>query len=128
MPHGWDGSEEMLLSSSTHCRQLPESKRVALCSWDIIIVTLQGIQATYSLANGLIGNGAFGATIALDSIFSPLAICGLFRLFAALWLTDDFVFSYVVPTNNHSPMLRIQSEPFPGFSSTSAPNSPALQS
>ena len=89
---GWDGSEEMVGRSRAYCTKLPDSSRATLLSGSSIktlIITLQGAQALYTLVEGL-KNGIYGSTVAIDSIFFPLAVFGLVRLSAALWLTDDY--------------------------------------
>jgi hypothetical protein len=77
--------------------RLPEHSRVALFSTDMlwtIIVTAQGASAMYSLIGGLTDKAYFNSTMGLDTVFFPLAVFGLLRLFPAFWLTDDFHFAY----------------------------------
>jgi hypothetical protein len=76
--------------------RLPEHSRVALFSTDMlwtIIVTAQGASAMYSLVGGLTGKAYFNSTMGLDTVFFPLAVFGLLRLFPAFWLTDDYHFA-----------------------------------
>ncbi|OTA92429.1 hypothetical protein M434DRAFT_21880 [Hypoxylon sp. CO27-5] len=98
--NGWDGSEEMVFRSLPYCTHLPEHSRVELISWEMgktIITTLQGIQPLHCLINILIGSMDVNIHMAVDDIFPVLALLGLLRLCAALWLTDDFVY-----TTSHS--------------------------
>ncbi|RDW74235.1 hypothetical protein BP5796_07677 [Coleophoma crateriformis] len=97
---GWDGSEEMMERSRRFCTHAPPRRRTAILSTDsakTIIISLQGAQALYSLVTGVlqyygIGNSSFDYTIAVDSLFSPLAVLGLLRLYAASWLTNDYFY------------------------------------
>jgi hypothetical protein len=91
---GWDGSEEMIQRSQDFCIQPPNKNRINLVSKSMvltIIVALQGGQALYSFLSGL--HAYFSYQIALSTLFFPLAILGLVRLPAALWLTNDFVYA-----------------------------------
>lgn len=96
---GWDGSEAMIGASLPYCTHLPA--RVALFSREMaktIIVTLQGLQAGIPLVIGLRTTRAadsFVHWVGVDTVFFPLAILGLLRLFSAFWLTDDY--SYNAP-------------------------------
>ncbi|KAI1409234.1 hypothetical protein F5Y13DRAFT_182133 [Hypoxylon sp. FL1857] len=98
--HGWDGSEEMISRSLPYCTHLPGRSRVEFVSWEMgktIITTLQGAQPLYCLINIIVGSIDVNIHMALDDIFPVLALLGLLRLCAALWLTDDFVY-----TTSHS--------------------------
>lgn len=93
-PRGWDGSEQMAACSLEYCTYLPETARVEMLSWDMaktLITTLQGVQAIYDLGGNPSLNGPM--RVAVNTIFSPLAILGLYRLSAALWLTNHFNFA-----------------------------------
>ncbi|KAJ0107735.1 hypothetical protein J7T55_010342 [Diaporthe amygdali] len=93
-PRGWDGSEQMAACSLEYCTYLPETARVEMLSWDMaktLITTLQGVQAIYDLGGNPSLNGPM--RVAVNTIFSPLAILGLYRLSAALWLTTHFNFA-----------------------------------
>jgi hypothetical protein len=57
-----------------------------------LVVTLQSIQAAYDLEKG-ISLGRYALSVALPDIFRPVAITGLFRLPASLWLTDDYSYA-----------------------------------
>lgn len=93
-PRGWDGSEKMAACSLEYCTYLPETTRVEVLSWDMaktLIITLQGVQAIYDLGSNSSLDGPVEPTV--DVIFSPLAILGMYRLFAALWLTNHFAYA-----------------------------------
>lgn len=88
----WDGSEAIMTESKNNKTEEAPRRRIPLVSASAlktVIVTLQGIQAAYDLAKGL-SLGGYALTVALPNIFRPLAIAGLFRLPASLWLTDDY--------------------------------------
>jgi hypothetical protein len=46
--------------------------------------------AIKTLVDGVVGS--YGFTINISSIFYPLAVFGLLRIFAAMWLTDDYLY------------------------------------
>ncbi|RYP02262.1 hypothetical protein DL764_005869 [Monosporascus ibericus] len=95
---GWDGSEIMVTAGLPYCTRLPDHPRVTIFSQEMIktiIVTLQGIQALIPLLSGLSTSRAsdsFVQWMAVDTIFFPLSILGLFRLCCAAWLTEDFLY------------------------------------
>ncbi|KAE8416415.1 hypothetical protein BDV36DRAFT_310119 [Aspergillus pseudocaelatus] len=99
-PHGFDGSEDMMRQSRSFCARIPRHHRTEIWSIDSIktvIITLQGVQALVVLVRGVlalanIGNQPYNATISMSTIFYPLAVIGLLRLFAAPWLTDDYAY------------------------------------
>ncbi|KAL4893622.1 hypothetical protein BDV59DRAFT_207713 [Aspergillus ambiguus] len=99
---GFDGSEEIMFQSRTFCTRVPTHSRTKFLSIDTlktIITTLQGIQAGFVLVRGILAqvslryNHPFNATMAMDTVFYPLAIFGLLRLFAAPWLTELYSFA-----------------------------------
>ncbi|RYP69382.1 hypothetical protein DL771_006139 [Monosporascus sp. 5C6A] len=96
---GWDGSEAMVTAGLPYCTRLPDNARVAIFSQEMIktiIITLQGIQALIPIISGLSTSRAsdsFVQWMAVDTIFFPLSILGLFRLCCAAWLTEDFLYS-----------------------------------
>lgn len=93
-PQGWNGSEEMVERSLEYCTYLPETTRAEILSWDLaktLITTLQGLQALFYLGTNSSQIGRVDATV--DMIFSPLAVLGLYRLSAALWLSNQFAFA-----------------------------------
>ncbi|KAF7885717.1 uncharacterized protein EAF02_004226 [Botrytis sinoallii] len=92
---GWDGSENMMRKSRRFCSRIPSSPHavwVSKTSAETVATVLQGLQAAWQLVGGLNG-GAYSNTISLGTVFAPLAICGLIRLPAAVWISDDY--SYV---------------------------------
>ncbi|KAK7753812.1 hypothetical protein SLS62_004178 [Diatrype stigma] len=108
---GWDGSEAMVVASLPFCAHQPEHARAALISREMaktVIVTLQGLQAGIPIVVGLTTTRAaasFVHWVGIDTVFSPLAVLGLLRLFCAFWLTDDF--SYSAPQMvNKPPVMR----------------------
>ena len=95
---GWNGSKDMIISTRRFIAVLPEKPRVKLLSkssFKSIIVTAQGVQAIWLLVGNFVNakaNESF--TLSIDSLFLPLAALGLIRLCAALWLLEDFTYSY----------------------------------
>lgn len=92
---GWDGGEAMVSVSAAYCLRYPEVAHVELFTTSAlktIITTLQGVSALHTLLGSLVGirSTTYAKFIGLDMIYFPLAILGLLRLCAALWLTDDF--------------------------------------
>jgi hypothetical protein len=96
---GWDGSEAVARKCQAYCVSFPISTHTTLLSGNTIktvIVTLQGANALYFLVLSSLPTAnqfTFGSTASVGSLFFPLAIFGLLRLFACFWLTDDFVFA-----------------------------------
>lgn len=99
---GWVGSEDMIQESRAYCTRLPSSSHAELLSKSFVntvIVTLQGVQALYQL----LLMQKFNNSINVATVFLPLALLGLVRLPAALWITDDFAYAdYDAPSNNRS--------------------------
>ncbi len=86
---GWDGSEKMVELSLPHCRRAPRHSRIDLLSFEAIatlVVSVQGAQAVVSMF-------MFVRDMTLETIFYPVAVIGLGRLFPALWLTSEFEFT-----------------------------------
>lgn len=94
--NGWDGSESMTFRAIPYATRLPDSGNIQILSGEMlktVIITLQGAQALYSVISDNIPGKYFGRNaVSLDNLFAPLAILGLFRLPAALFLTEDFNF------------------------------------
>jgi hypothetical protein len=89
----WDGSEEMIQKSRNFCTRPPNNHHIEPISGSsviTIVVTLQGVQALYALLRGR--SGTYSYSTALGTIFFPLAVFGLLRLPAALWLTDNYAY------------------------------------
>jgi hypothetical protein len=92
----WDGSEDIITRSRRFCVRPPARSYVDLLSSSAaktLIVTLQGIQALYEVLGSLSMDSQYYISINLGSVFLPLAILGLLRLPAALWITDDLVYT-----------------------------------
>ncbi|CAI6334251.1 unnamed protein product [Periconia digitata] len=95
---GWDGHEDMVVKAAQHKLRCPGLTHVQIMSVTMlktIIVTTQGLSALYTLVASLAGvkSTNFMSHTTVDSIFLPLAILGLLRLCAAIWLTEDFVYT-----------------------------------
>ncbi|KAK2630056.1 hypothetical protein QTJ16_000876 [Diplocarpon rosae] len=105
---GWDGSEAMIERSRRYCIKPPGCTRSPILSKSFaktVIVTLQGVQAAYALVGGLSGSSDLATSVSISSIFFPLAVIGLLRLFAAPWLTDDFVYAEGDGRESFSPVV-----------------------
>ncbi|KAF1981505.1 hypothetical protein K402DRAFT_398486 [Aulographum hederae CBS 113979] len=92
---GWHGGQETVQKSRTH--RIPGHSRthieiMSVSTLKTVVVTLQGVQAVYSLVNDATGKGTFGNYLALDTIFFPIAVFGLLRLPAAIWLSDETLY------------------------------------
>jgi hypothetical protein len=88
---GWDGSEKMVGKSIGFQVRKPSGTHMGFFSFSTlktVIVAGQGVQALHALILGISGSRSFGDSIAITTIFIPLATFGLLRLPAALWLTD----------------------------------------
>ncbi|KAF1988756.1 hypothetical protein K402DRAFT_452519 [Aulographum hederae CBS 113979] len=111
---GWDASEAVIESSRAYCTKLPSSTRVAFLSASTVktaVVTLQGVQAIAGLMRGATGQVDYSLSVALDTIFFPLATFGLLRLPAALWLTEDYAYeSHDRPDRSRVPQLTLTRE------------------
>ncbi|ETS79349.1 hypothetical protein PFICI_09202 [Pestalotiopsis fici W106-1] len=113
--YGWDGSENMVVASLPFCGLLPDGTTVGISVelFKTIITTFQGAQTATILFGGLNGAVSFDGFLAMDSIFISLALLGLLRLFAAMWLVDDFVYSARILTTEDRtpPITEIQMQP-----------------
>ncbi|KAH6648441.1 hypothetical protein BKA67DRAFT_661416 [Truncatella angustata] len=95
---GWDGSEAMVDTSLPQCNQLPAKSRIRIFSVEMLktlIVTLQGAQAMTLIALGAARTTSAQSVIsnmAVDFVFFPIALLGVLRLPAGLWLTEHFVY------------------------------------
>jgi hypothetical protein len=91
----------MMRRSRAFCTRVPPRNRAELFSIDslkTLITTLQGIQALTMIVRDIlalngIGNKPFIMTIAMHTIFYPLALFGLLRLFSGPWLTEEYSFA-----------------------------------
>ena len=112
-PRGWDGSEAMPQKSREYCVALPDNTHTPFLSWSTVqtlIITLQGADAIYILAKGLVRNGEFStsAVVSVGTVFFFLAVFGLLRLIASFWLTGDF--SYVNPEDLQADQATVTAE------------------
>ncbi|KAI1174942.1 hypothetical protein F4777DRAFT_552495 [Nemania sp. FL0916] len=93
--HGWDGTEAMVVRSIPHATYLPRRSTAEIFEEETmksVIVALQGAQAAYVFVRSF----AYFTNLQFlggDQVFFPLAIIGLFRLFAAAWLSRDFKYT-----------------------------------
>ncbi|KAM0819296.1 hypothetical protein AB5N19_05111 [Seiridium cardinale] len=93
---GWSGSESMLETALPYATRLPEGPMVRILSLEMlktVIVFLQGIQAVTSIIGNFTSTGDYTTMDTVSGLFIPIGACGLLRLCAALWLTDDFHFT-----------------------------------
>lgn len=91
----WDGSEGMITRTRSRCLRFSAHSRVDLVSASTlktVVITFQGVQACYALLAGLKG-GRYGLTSGVHTIFFPLAVLGLVRLPAALWLSEEYAYA-----------------------------------
>ena len=97
---GWDGSEALMVQSRNLITKLPASSHVAIVSGSslaTIAITLQGCQAMVIVLEAFVpltvnlGRDLGG----LPGIFQPLALMGLLRLQAALWLSNDYGYARI---------------------------------
>jgi hypothetical protein len=88
----WDSSEEMMMRSRRFCIRVPRRNHVDLISGSTVktlIITVQGVQALYAVATIKQRNSQYAVDMYLGNVFYPIAILGLLRLPAALWMSDD---------------------------------------
>ncbi|KAF2998019.1 hypothetical protein E8E14_000343 [Neopestalotiopsis sp. 37M] len=97
---GWDGREHMIEYAAPYCAHLPEHPHAELISSTMIktvIAVAQGVGAFYPLVDSLTHDTYYGDNyvnmLGVDSVFTPVAIFGLLRLFAARWLTEDYIYT-----------------------------------
>lgn len=91
----WDGSEDIMLRSRAWIVKLPEQTYVPLLSassFTTAVLILQGVQAGFIIFSTLNPNSIYHFGQGLPNIFIPLAILGLTRLPAALWLSGDYAY------------------------------------
>jgi hypothetical protein len=93
----WDGSEDIMLRSRAWIIKVSEQKHAPLLStssFTTLVVAVQGAEAgliIYSFSSRIAAAQIFDGW-SLPSLFVPIAIMSLFRLPAALWLSDDYVY------------------------------------
>jgi hypothetical protein len=90
----WDGSLKIMNRKKYLAMKFPPSNRVSLASVSVLqtlIISLQGIQAVYTIIiHAMCKEVVPGHPI--SHVIFPLAIIGLLRLPAALWLTNEYGF------------------------------------
>jgi hypothetical protein len=102
---GWDGSDEMAARSQAFALRLPRTGHSPLVSTDTtktVVTTLQGLQTLAMFCGPIFDKTEHAPSFALGTLFSGMAFWGLFRLLAARWLTDDFVYSTLDETPKES--------------------------
>jgi hypothetical protein len=101
----WDGSEEIMLRSRAWLIKVPGQTYVPLLSASsltTIILILQGVQASFIIFSGFNPDTTYRPPQGLPTLFIPIAILGLMRLPAALWLSDDYGYLDVAQTAGDS--------------------------
>jgi hypothetical protein len=91
----WDGSEEIMVKSRAWITKIPDTAHVtplSASSATSLILTAQGIYATFLIISSLIPGSANRISVTLAGAFSPLGCLGLMRLPAAFWLSSDYGF------------------------------------
>jgi hypothetical protein len=91
----WDGSEEMIVRSRRFCTRIPSRSYIEPLSASAVktlIVTFQGAQALSAVAGTVSVNSNYSMNVSLATIFLPIAIFGLLRLPAALWMSEDLAY------------------------------------
>jgi hypothetical protein len=91
----WDGSEDIMLRSRAWIVKIPAQTYVPLLSassFTTVVLILQGVQAGFLIFSTLNPNSIYHFGQGLPNIFIPLAILGLTRLPAALWLSNDYAY------------------------------------
>jgi hypothetical protein len=87
----WDNSEETMVRAREWITRYPGPSYVPLVSMSsltTVVLTLQGIQASFLIFAHLKPNSPYGFGQGLPNVFIPLGCLGLMRLPAALWLSD----------------------------------------
>ncbi|KAF7538352.1 hypothetical protein G7054_g3020 [Neopestalotiopsis clavispora] len=107
---GWDGSEDMVISSLPYCTMLPKSTTLRIVSVQMmktVITASQGMQAAISLVGPMMDTVyiMFSAQPAVDFTFGPLAMLGLLRLLPSAWLSDEFLYT-AIPSGTSYPILK----------------------
>ncbi|KAF1986784.1 hypothetical protein K402DRAFT_376689 [Aulographum hederae CBS 113979] len=126
----WDGSELMMMKSRAFLRKTPKHHHIKFFSFSMVktlIVLLQGILTTVSLIQGRTDT-TYRQTVAVTNIYTPLATFGLFRVFAALWLEEDYSFETVEDSSPSQARLLGRSESLcPTEAQTSTPRACSLK-
>jgi hypothetical protein len=101
----WDGSEEVMLRSRAWLIKVPEKTHVPLLSASgltTVVLTLQGVQASFIISSSFDPDSTYHYRQGLPNVFIPIAILGLMRLPAALWLSDDYGYLDIAQTAGDS--------------------------
>jgi hypothetical protein len=101
----WDGSEEVMLRSRAWLIKVPEKTHVPLLSASgltTVVLTLQGVQASFIISSSFDPDSTYYYRQGLPNVFIPIAILGLMRLPAALWLSDDYGYLDIAQTAGDS--------------------------
>jgi hypothetical protein len=101
----WDGSEKIMLRSRAWLIKVSEQSYVPLLSASSLttaILTLQGVQASFIIFRFLNPDTTYHIGQGLPNVFIPIAILGLMRLPAALWLSDDYGYLDIAQTAGNS--------------------------
>lgn len=110
---GWDGSEEMIQRTRSHCLKLPKKPRATIFSKSFVktaVISVQGVQAVIVLLRGF-SDPVLVQNIAIDTVFFPLAVLGLLRIFAAPWLTEDYFYAELEDRSPAPDFMRTPSAP-----------------
>ncbi|KAH7379480.1 hypothetical protein BKA66DRAFT_571307 [Pyrenochaeta sp. MPI-SDFR-AT-0127] len=93
----WDGSEAIAHEVRRQCTGVGRRPHVSLLSKSAaqtIVVALQGAQTLADVSRGFT-EGDAGEEVAMPTLFSFIALIGLYRLVVAPWLVEDFSFADV---------------------------------
>jgi hypothetical protein len=94
--NSWDSSEEMMMRSRRFCTRVPRHPYVdplSASAVQTLIVTLQGAQALCEVIGTVSVYSKYSVNVNLGTVFLPLAIFGLLRLPAALWMSVDSAYA-----------------------------------
>jgi hypothetical protein len=101
----WDGSEDIMLHSRAWIIKVPGQTYVPLLSASsltTVVLTMQGVQAGFTIFRSMSPEHPYHFGQGLPNVFIPLAILGLMRLPAALWLSGDYGYLDVAQTESGS--------------------------
>jgi hypothetical protein len=94
--HSWDSSEEMMIYSRQFSTRAPTHayvKPLSVSAAKTLVITLQGAQAFYELLGTVTSHSTYALTTNLSTAFFPLAVFGLLRLPAAIWMSEEWAYS-----------------------------------
>jgi hypothetical protein len=101
----WDGSEKIMLLSRAWLIKVPEQTHVpflSASSLTTVILALQGVQASFIIFSFWDPDTIYHTGQGLPNVLIPIAILGLMRLPAALWLSDDYGYLDIAQTAGDS--------------------------